>query len=125
MKEYSRSLYVDRVNKGLEEQDKYALATLESFYKNSPKLKSKAVSAMSRLDKKLPKVFRNLANATYIFLIKLAEATLENTREMNKFDKFVNSVYDNTALKRASSDLDKASKAFLNLPDFETPQTLK
>lgn len=125
MKEYSRSLYIDRVNKGLEEQDKYALATLESFYKNSPKLKSKAVSAMSRLDKKLPKVFRNLANATYIFLIRLAEATLENWREFQKYNKFAKSVYDNSTLKKAASDLDKATRYYLKLPDFETAKTLK
>jgi hypothetical protein len=119
MKEYSRSLYIDRMNKGLETGDSYSKQTLETFIENSQKLKKKASSAMSRVDKKMHPVLRNLAVKSYTFLIRLAEATQKNVDEYKKSGKFMTSIYDSSALNKSTKDLNKASKDFLKLPDFD------
>lgn len=81
IKEYSRNLYLDRLDTGLEEKNKYALKTLESLKKNSPKLAKLAANMKSNISKDTRPDIKEVAELCYdcIKLVAVLSVPVKDT----------------------------------------------
>ena len=116
-REYGKDLYIDPNR--MDMNSSYVQDTIKSVKRNSPILRSSAESAMRRLDKKLPKEIKRLAEETYKFLIELAVQLLGSINIAEKegsFGKTYNA-YSTKFLQGRIRSLKKVYNDFMKLPD--------
>ena len=108
IKEYSRNLYLDRLDTGLEEKNKYALKTLESLKKNSPKLAKLAANMKSNISKDTRPDIKEVAELCYdcIKLVAVLSIPVKDT------------VLSNPLASRGCSELTKKLKEAIKELDW-------
>ena len=120
MDEYARYLYIDRLKEKIADGNKYGMMSVDSIKKNSPRLKRAAKSARDRVGKDLPKIVREVAIATYNFIISLAEHMYDSVA----YEPF-KSAYRQPQLIRSMNILKKAVGKLSSIPEDATVLYLK
>ena len=113
-KEYRKSLYVGRLFNDRKDNP-YVRKSVESIRKNSPKLISLAKQYRRQLSKDMPEVVREVAEACYTLLIRLAEAMLKSVKGFPEKD--VTNGIDDSGVGTWVGVLKMKVDKYLALPD--------